>query len=41
MEKRPSFAKALEFCGTDQVGYAFFDRVSQFINEMSVKPLKN
>lgn len=41
MKKRPSLAKAIEFCGTDRVGYAFFDGVSHFINEISVKPLKN
>ena len=32
MERRPSLAKALDFCGTDRVGYAFFDGVYQFLN---------
>lgn len=40
MRKRHSLAKVLEFCGTDRVGYAFFDGVSQFINEISDKTLK-
>ncbi len=41
MKKRPTLAKALEFCGTDRVGYAFFDGVFQFINVINDKPLNN
>ena len=41
MKKRPSLAKTLEFCGTDRVAYAFFDGVSHFTDEISVKSLKN
>lgn len=37
MEKRPSLAKALEFCGPDRVGTAFFNGVSLFIDEISAK----
>ncbi len=40
MIKNPLLAKALEFCGTDRVGDAFFDGVYQFINRISDKPLK-
>ena len=41
MRKRPSLAKALEFCGPDRVGTAFFKGVSQFINEIYDRPLNN
>ena len=34
MKKHPTLAKALDFCGIDRVGYAFFNGVSQFIKEI-------